>query len=268
MGVTLHDSTHTHSHGGGGSHSHSNDTDAGRRGSHGHLHSESGHGHAKPQKNSSVSQHPSSRQAPPHEAGHSHDNGMSHDGPHGHGHSHGGPTVRENSAENRLQDQVVTIHSHEHDQSQGEPHAHDHDHHRSHDHKGEDGHVFAANKPSTEFDVPTDATTVIVDADLNERGGEMLPVIPDYGSIDDRVSLDQGRPECGSVSLYDDDSSVASDAHIEGKKQTNINVRAAFIHVIGDMVQSIGVLVSAYIIYYKVSTEVYFRLDTFGFRYL
>ena len=32
----------------------------------------------------------------------------------------------------------------------------------------------------------------------------------------------------------------------------NINVRAAFIHVLGDLVQSIGVLIAAYIIYYKV----------------
>ena len=32
----------------------------------------------------------------------------------------------------------------------------------------------------------------------------------------------------------------------------NINVRAAFIHVIGDTIQSVGVLVAAYIIKYKV----------------
>jgi Co/Zn/Cd efflux system component len=35
-------------------------------------------------------------------------------------------------------------------------------------------------------------------------------------------------------------------------KQSNINVRAAFIHVIGDLLQSIGVLIAAFIIYYKV----------------
>ena len=36
------------------------------------------------------------------------------------------------------------------------------------------------------------------------------------------------------------------------KKHTNINVRAAFIHVIGDLFQSIGVVVAAYIIRFKV----------------
>lgn len=33
---------------------------------------------------------------------------------------------------------------------------------------------------------------------------------------------------------------------------TNINVRAAFIHVLGDFFQSIGVLIAAYVIYYHV----------------
>jgi len=32
----------------------------------------------------------------------------------------------------------------------------------------------------------------------------------------------------------------------------NINVKAAFIHVIGDLLQSLGVLTAAYIIFYKV----------------
>ena len=33
----------------------------------------------------------------------------------------------------------------------------------------------------------------------------------------------------------------------------NINIRAAFIHVIGDFIQSIGVLIAAYVIKYVVS---------------
>ena len=37
--------------------------------------------------------------------------------------------------------------------------------------------------------------------------------------------------------------------HVE---KQNINVRAAFIHVLGDIVQSLGVLIAAYIIKFKV----------------
>lgn len=36
------------------------------------------------------------------------------------------------------------------------------------------------------------------------------------------------------------------------QKTSNINVRAAFIHVLGDLCQSVGVLVAAIIIYFKV----------------
>ena len=34
--------------------------------------------------------------------------------------------------------------------------------------------------------------------------------------------------------------------------KTNINVRAAFIHVLGDLIQSIGVLIAAFVIKFKV----------------
>lgn len=38
-------------------------------------------------------------------------------------------------------------------------------------------------------------------------------------------------------------------------RQTNINVRAALIHVIGDFVQSVGIFIAALIIYFRVSAN-------------
>jgi Co/Zn/Cd efflux system component len=46
-----------------------------------------------------------------------------------------------------------------------------------------------------------------------------------------------------------DDSSGA------GNHQKNLNVRAAFVHAVGDLVQSVGVLIAAAIIYFKVSVK-------------
>lgn len=43
--------------------------------------------------------------------------------------------------------------------------------------------------------------------------------------------------------------------HSHSSKSTNVNVRAAFIHVLGDLVQSIGVTVAAMIIYFKVGVQ-------------
>jgi len=41
------------------------------------------------------------------------------------------------------------------------------------------------------------------------------------------------------------------------RMKKNINVRAAFIHVLGDFIQSIGVFIAALIIYFKVLFETF-----------
>lgn len=51
-------------------------------------------------------------------------------------------------------------------------------------------------------------------------------------------------------------------------REANINVRAAFIHVIGDLLQSLGVLIAAYVIYYKPELAVIDPICTFIFSAL
>jgi len=51
---------------------------------------------------------------------------------------------------------------------------------------------------------------------------------------------------------------ISRSASLSTEKQ-NINVRAAFIHVLGDIVQSVGVLIAAYIIKFKVKTHLFLR---------
>ena len=55
-------------------------------------------------------------------------------------------------------------------------------------------------------------------------------------------------------SKTDDDYSTDAKKHTKHK---DINVRAAAIHVLGDLVQSIGVFVAALLIYFKVCLFVY-----------
>ena len=48
------------------------------------------------------------------------------------------------------------------------------------------------------------------------------------------------------------------DDDLKGEQsKRNINVRAAFIHVLGDFIQSVGVFVAALVIYFKVSSNFY-----------
>ncbi|KAK0098277.1 hypothetical protein PV326_009912 [Microctonus aethiopoides] len=58
-----------------------------------------------------------------------------------------------------------------------------------------------------------------------------------------------------------------SHGHSHGKDE-NINVRAAYIHVIGDFIQSIGVLVAALIIYFKPTWSIVDPICTFLFSVL
>ncbi|XP_013393812.1 zinc transporter 2 isoform X2 [Lingula anatina] len=78
-----------------------------------------------------------------------------------------------------------------------------------------------------------------------------------------------------SHSINDGDSeSDLSNSPVEYRSQhshthdENINVRAAFIHVLGDLLQSIGVLIASYIIYFKPEWKIADPICTFLFSVL
>uniref|UniRef100_A0A915I8Q9 Zinc transporter 2 n=1 Tax=Romanomermis culicivorax TaxID=13658 RepID=A0A915I8Q9_ROMCU len=95
--------------------------------------------------------------------------------------------------------------------------------------------------------------------------------------IDDTVSLENGllvaHSHSSSNNLYvnnnDDEIITIRDGGVIKKhRQQNINVRAAFIHVLGDFFQSVGVLIAAYIIYYHPELQVVDPVCTFIFSFL
>nr|XP_025712705.1 zinc transporter 2 isoform X2 [Callorhinus ursinus] len=57
-------------------------------------------------------------------------------------------------------------------------------------------------------------------------------------------------------------------SHDTGQQQENPSVRAAFIHVIGDFLQSIGILVAAYVLYFKPEYKYVDPICTFLFSIL
>ncbi|XP_026472343.1 zinc transporter 2-like isoform X2 [Ctenocephalides felis] len=59
-----------------------------------------------------------------------------------------------------------------------------------------------------------------------------------------------------------------SHSHDRNDDKENINVRAAFIHVIGDFIQSFGVFIAALVIYYKPSWSIIDPICTFLFSVL
>lgn len=85
----------------------------------------------------------------------------------------------------------------------------------------------------------------------------------EYGSISNQNVHDVEKNQNGR--------DVQKDDHAHGhshKKEKNINVRAAFIHVLGDLVQSLGVLIAAVIIWFKPEWKIADPICTFLFSIL
>ena len=95
---------------------------------------------------------------------------------------------------------------------------HQHNHRHSHSHSHSDDHSHNSMKKQQN---QIQDTKAILSPD-NQVGAEKCKVDPGAGH------------------------------HRQKKESRNINVRAAFIHVIGDLVQSIGVVIAGYIISFKV----------------
>ncbi|CAN9493009.1 unnamed protein product [Ophioblennius macclurei] len=78
------------------------------------------------------------------------------------------------------------------------------------------------------------------------------------GTADARSSEEE---ECGDVERNHND-------HAGRKQQANASVRAAFVHVVGDLLQSVSVLVSAIIIFFKPEYKIADPICTFLFSIL
>merc|ERR1719219_1648721 len=75
-----------------------------------------------------------------------------------------------------------------------------------------------------------------------------------------------GHSHGGDVGGHSHDQESGEDVHDKDKE--NINVKAAFIHVVGDFLQSLGVLVAAIIIYFKPTWVIIDPICTFVFSLL
>uniref|UniRef100_A0A1E1X6J4 Putative zn2+ transporter n=1 Tax=Amblyomma aureolatum TaxID=187763 RepID=A0A1E1X6J4_9ACAR len=76
---------------------------------------------------------------------------------------------------------------------------------------------------------------------------------------------------CAGVARHGHNHGLGGHSHSHhkgGGERVNINIRAAFIHVLGDLLQSIGVLISAYVIKYRPEYKIADPICTFIFSAL
>ena len=126
-------------------------------------------------------------------------------------------------------------HGHSHS---GDGHGHEHSHaNNSHGHSH--GTKFRAKANSNSHSTP------IAD---KIRANQSLPITDN----DFAISPHSTNPGDSTRVVIEDCSDKVSNTSPEELDESNINLRAAAIHVIGDFIQSVGVLIAAIIIYFKV----------------
>lgn|SRR6218665_272359 len=144
---------------------------------------------------------------------------------HDHGHAHGGIGGSSQHNHSHFGDnshQHANNRSHQHANDQSHQHGNDHSHQHANDH----GHQHASD-------------SIFINS-INSVESLLHSHSPDIPTDVDAVHIRLTGKE-------------TSDVEVKTTADTrNINVRAAFIHVVGDLFQSFGVLTAAYVIYYKV----------------
>ncbi|XP_060560367.1 proton-coupled zinc antiporter SLC30A2-like [Ruditapes philippinarum] len=109
-------------------------------------------------------------------------------------------------------------------------------------HPGGHGHSHSLDNNSGDFDSDEEKVRLTASESIQTE------TIGSYGALS------------GSYSGDSLDTKVTGHSH-----KANINVKAAFIHVLGDLLQSVGVLVAAFIIYFKPEWKIADPICTFVF---
>jgi solute carrier family 30 (zinc transporter), member 2 len=159
---------------------------------------------------------------------HSHDH--DHGSGHGHGHDHGHPDIEKNS---HKEDSCKDDHRHGHDhEDHGHDHSHGHDHdHNDHDHHGHDhGHDHCGGE--SELD-------------------RLVAQSPGYGTT-----------------VHDHSTITHHGNHPSAAEPTDVNIQAAYLHVITDLIQSVGVAFAGLLIWIYPQYQILDPICTFMFSAL
>jgi solute carrier family 30 (zinc transporter), member 2 len=138
-------------------------------------------------------------------------------------------------------------HGHSHGISVGggdHGHSHSHGHGHSHDHGEHNGHDDKAHNPNHNHDHDHDQ-----DHDHHQHGHD----------------LEQGEGDREGTGEGDDGDEPKKK---RGTKFENLNIQAAYLHVLGDLLQSVGVTIAGAVIWWKPSWQLADPIMTFVFSLL
>ena len=219
---------HGHSHGGHG-HSHG-----------GHGHSNKGHGNSQEKATTEVDSHKEhgnhegDGHSHRHEHEHGHEHGHEHKHEHEHGHGHGHE------------------HEHEHEHEHGHKHEHKHKHEHEHEHEHiHDGHSEYGNSHKGHLHgeyahIKENLQEIKLDTPQKDNGAG---VGLEYDDIEQGISspkkVDENQMHNETINNSNNTSENENDNENDNE---NMNVKAVFLHVLGDALGSVGVIISGLII--------------------
>ncbi|XP_035659206.1 zinc transporter 2-like isoform X3 [Branchiostoma floridae] len=260
MGFILHQWGHGHSHGFSG-HGHSHG---------GKGHGDKGHGHSHGGQTSTGHGHSHGGQM---STDHSHSNGGQI--PTGHGHSHGGQVSTGHGQSNGGQmstghghingGQVSTGHGHINGGQVSTGHGQSNGGQMPTGHEGQDqsgkGHTPDGPCTNEQCDESQKLTKSCQSNGIPHNYGGIRSCEEGIVRTDiESQGYQMGDPQAELLEKGEDGG--------EQNRKENVNVRAAFIHVVGDFVQSLGVLVAAIIIYFRPDWAIADPICTFMFSVL
>lgn len=152
------------------------------------------------------------------------------------------------------------MHHHDHDHGHGHGHDHGHSHSHHHDHEHGHGHGHHEHKKCSSkkiLDFSKNDTEVAL---IEKPEGACCGETPDVEKHNDHNDHHHDHHDLHSNPDTVDPEFFGSHSH-----GGDVNVRAALIHIIGDAVQNIGVIIAGAIIYYKPNLVIVDSLCTFFF---
>lgn len=132
-----------------------------------------------------------------------------------------------------------------HDHSHGHGHGHDHGHQHSHGHVDDDAHEHGddAHSHGDHGDLHTHGLTIKKHPHHHHHGEDSKGHADQHHGHE----TDQTEPLLQTCSEAEGDSKSGT----KQKKRLNINIQGAYLHVLGDSIQSVGVMIGGAIIWIK-----------------
>ncbi|KAL4497071.1 hypothetical protein ABPG72_002227 [Tetrahymena utriculariae] len=247
-----HDHHHSHDHDHDHDHHHDHDHDH----DHDHNHDNKHHSHDHSHKSKKNQKNKGSSKCSSHD-----DNSNKFDSDQQNNQQAGNcQTQEDKKSKNNESNQITKQHSHDHEHEHNHDHDHDHDHKHSHENKEDNKYNKKKHGHSNNCSHQhSDEENKVIEKNQKDQYDSNTNIIVDKTVNSNVLNINAESYLMNTENNVENEGSIVNTKNKQNKKSKNLsvisakenyNLRAAMIHVIGDIIQSIGVLIAALLIYF------------------